>query len=188
MEDVRLGKDQRVRDVLIAYKIMNEEADDWRHATVWRPVRECIKLFHVEDTSFLENMKLVRLKAEEIMLSRNGVGNSQVQHEEEDPVQPVQVDENRPKFKEKKQMTEVEKLKISSKEFDDQNLPRLRSQKNVLNPFFMCSSLSSWNGLPDTSVAAVSGSVGKGVLCGSEMFEENDTYDNYDYDEIIFMI
>ena len=149
------------------------------------------------------------------MSLKNGVADTPIQHEEEDPVQlaheeeedPVQLaheeeedpdttvqdEEDRPKFQKKKKMTEVEKLKISSKEFDDQNLPRLRSQKNSLNPFYTCSSLSSWNSLPVTRVASVSGdqsgSVGRDMLCSSEVFEEdNDTYDNYDYDEIIFMI
>ena len=59
-----------MREVLVAYKIMNEEAEDWRHATVWRPVRQCIKLFEIGDTSFIEDMKNIRRCAEEIITKK----------------------------------------------------------------------------------------------------------------------
>ena len=70
VEDVKIGKDRRVREVLIAYKIMDEEEDSWRHSTVWRPVRECIRLFIMEDTTFMDDLREVRKKAEEILFEK----------------------------------------------------------------------------------------------------------------------
>ena len=59
-----------MREVLVAYKIIDEDTDTWRHATVMRPVRECIKLFEIDDTTFLDNMRDIREKAKDILFER----------------------------------------------------------------------------------------------------------------------
>jgi hypothetical protein len=42
----------------------------WKHNTVVRPARECIKLFEIEETSFAKNMKDIKMKSEEILIWR----------------------------------------------------------------------------------------------------------------------
>ena len=62
------GKDGQVREIIAAYKIFeNPEGgvdSGWRHNTVVRPVRECIKLFEFDETIFAEKIKVIRDKAE----------------------------------------------------------------------------------------------------------------------------
>ena len=65
VEDVKLGLDGYVRSVVVAYKdTSSDEPADWSHRTVDRPVRNIIKLFHIEDTTLLEDIQAVfRLSA-----------------------------------------------------------------------------------------------------------------------------
>ena len=60
VEDVKLGQDGYVRSVVVAYKdTSSDDPADWSHRTVDRPVRNIIKLFHIEDTTLLEDIQAV---------------------------------------------------------------------------------------------------------------------------------
>ena len=60
VEEVKLGSDGYVRSVSVAYKdTSSDEPADWSHRTVDRPVRNIIKLFHIEDTSLLDDIQAV---------------------------------------------------------------------------------------------------------------------------------
>ena len=170
VEDVKVGKDGCVREVLIAYKIMEEDENSWRHSTVWRPVRECLKLFHVDDTTFMDDMREIRVKAEEILFQKK----EESREVTEDDV--VQSESYVQKKKKKKRSTELDQLKLP--EFEE-NLPRLRSLKKVHGLFFSCSSISSWN------AAGQGVSVARDALQDTEFKEEND-YDKFD--DIVFLL
>ena len=72
MESVKVGRDGKVRTVNVAYKILKDDAiDSWSHNVVTRPVRNIIKLFELNDTTFDEDMKAVHNAAKEI-LTRKG--------------------------------------------------------------------------------------------------------------------
>ena len=54
VESVVKGRDQKVRKVVISYKILKD--DSWVHNTVERPVKKVVKLFELQDTTFAEQM------------------------------------------------------------------------------------------------------------------------------------
>ena len=183
VEQIKTGKDGYVREVLVAYKIMDEDTDTWRHATVMRPVRECIKLFEIDDTTFLDNLKDIREKAKEILFEEKAVQDNL---ENDDEVLKSEYDTSK---KKKKRLSELEKLKLDS---HDTALPRLRSKKFVQNPFVVCSSVTAWNlftgGVDQEDEGHVvlehqGGAEGMETL-GDERTraEENDTIDNNDCD------
>ena len=59
IEDVKLSKDGKVRVVIVGYKYESEPGKrDFR--LVERPVRECVKLFNIEDTTIFEDIRSVR--------------------------------------------------------------------------------------------------------------------------------
>lgn len=67
IESVHEGDDGLVREVMVAYKHMEEGTKDtpsekagWRHMVVLRPVRNMIKLFSVEDTTLMQDLEEVR--------------------------------------------------------------------------------------------------------------------------------
>ena len=74
-QDWRLGKvekviksrDGKIREAEIAYKCQDFDDNTWRHSTVERPVRSIVKLWNLEDTSILENLKSVQTMANEIL-------------------------------------------------------------------------------------------------------------------------
>ena len=68
VDQVKIGKDGHVREIVVAYKVIEEDdVTNWRHSTVVRPVRECIKLLDIEDTTFAEDMEKIRLRAAELL-------------------------------------------------------------------------------------------------------------------------
>ena len=68
VEEVTIGKDGFVREILIAYKdISGNDSTDWTHRTVSRPVRNVVKLFHVNDTTLMDDIQLVHKLSEEIL-------------------------------------------------------------------------------------------------------------------------
>ena len=184
VESVKTGRDGFVRDVTVAYKIMDDDTETWRHATVERPVRECIKLFEMEDTTFMDNMKDIRNRAKEILFEKKKDGEDHGEDFKEDGTRSTK------KLKSK----EIERLKFDGK---DVNLPRLRSRRCVGNPFVSCLSVDDWNsvGLKDVVHSGLEQKSGENE-CGSSVGsmslreEENDNdYDNLnDYDEIMFML
>ena len=71
VEEAKPGKDGRVRKVVVAYKMLTQEVMDgetgWYHDMVMRLVRECIKLFNIEETSFAQDMEEVQPHKEVIV-------------------------------------------------------------------------------------------------------------------------
>ena len=58
------GKDGLVRNVKIKYSVKPEQEEaeidlikTWRTNIVTRPVRQCVKLFHIEETSLVSDIK-----------------------------------------------------------------------------------------------------------------------------------
>ena len=68
IEDVVMSKDGKVRRLIIGYKFDTEQGDRL-FRTVERPVRECVKLMNIEDTSLFEDIAEVRLASEKILSS-----------------------------------------------------------------------------------------------------------------------
>ena len=71
VEVVKSGRDGKVREVSVAYKIVKDER--WSHSVVTRPAREIIKLFELNDTSFAEDMIAVQKAAKEILIKRGSL-------------------------------------------------------------------------------------------------------------------
>ena len=71
IESVVKGRDQKVRKVVISYKILKD--DSWVHNTVERPVKKVVKLFELQDTTFAEDMKQVQKLAKEILVKRGSL-------------------------------------------------------------------------------------------------------------------
>ena len=66
IEDVIRSKDGKVRKVIIGYKFDTEQGDRifW---TVERLIRECVKLFSLEDTTIFEDIAEVRAASQKIL-------------------------------------------------------------------------------------------------------------------------
>ena len=71
VETVKFGRDDKVRELNVAYKIIKE--DHWTHNVVTRPVRQILKLFEIGDTTFAEDMKAVHRAAKEILLQKGAL-------------------------------------------------------------------------------------------------------------------
>ena len=68
VEEVKLGQDGYVREATISYKdVSSNEPDDWMYRTVVRPVRNMVKLFNVEDTTFMDDMNRIQRLAKETL-------------------------------------------------------------------------------------------------------------------------
>ena len=125
VEDVKVGQDGYVRQVTVAYKdTSSDEPDDWIHRTVERPVRNIIKLFHIDDTTLLEDIQAVfelsTKLLEEQKLSYDGDKDNPVDTEEHDEYEEQLLEEDTvqqvPSMEaKKKRKSEVEKLKIDLK-------------------------------------------------------------------------
>ena len=67
VEEVKIGKDGYVRQATIAYKnTTGEDASDWTHTTVERPVRNIVKLFHIDDTSLMDDIQAIHKLSQDI--------------------------------------------------------------------------------------------------------------------------
>ena len=138
-----MSKDGCVRKVIVAYKIMDEETDTWRHVTVRRPVRECIKLFEIGDTTFADDMKEIRKKADEIISKRQNIEGRSDKHKSFEDILDEFKTQELPISKSKlKRKSELELLKLGCEEND---IPRLRPRKDSQHPFISCFTLSEWN-------------------------------------------
>ena len=61
VENVTIGKDGFVRHAVVLYKDVSSDCpEDWIHRSVERPVRNIIKLFNIEETSLMEDIKAAR--------------------------------------------------------------------------------------------------------------------------------
>ena len=68
VENVKIGADGFVRTVTISYKDTSaENTEDWTHRTVDRPVRNVVKLFHIDETSFMEELDNCHKEAENLL-------------------------------------------------------------------------------------------------------------------------
>ena len=69
IEQVKIGDDGYVRQALIAYKdTSGDEPADWTHRTVERPARKIVKLFHINDTTLMDDIKAVHENAKKLLL------------------------------------------------------------------------------------------------------------------------
>ena len=69
IEQVKIGDDGYVRQALIAYKdTSGDEPADWTHRTVERPVRKIVKLFHINDTTLMDDIKAVHENATKLLM------------------------------------------------------------------------------------------------------------------------
>ena len=154
VEDVKVGQDGFVRQARVAYKdTSSDDPNDWVCRTVDRPVRNMVKLFHVDDTTLLENINDVfKMSAkilekqqlsydidddpvqtieavEEDISNQPGVETEEFIFEE--PFQPLQFS----KPTRKKRKNELERLKIEMKGWDlIRQVEPLKDQK-PLKPF-----------------------------------------------------
>ena len=71
VDSIKVGRDGKVREVNIAYKILRD--DGWTHSVVTRPTRQIIKLFEIGDTTFADEMKAVHKAAKEILMKRGAL-------------------------------------------------------------------------------------------------------------------
>ena len=94
VEEVKLGQDGYVRQVTVAYKdTTHEDASDWVHRAVDRPVRNMIKLFHIDDTSLLEDIQAVFKLSAKILEEEKLSFNDNNQVEEMDPSEDTPIDD-----------------------------------------------------------------------------------------------
>ena len=74
VEDVKVGADGRVRQVTISYTdTSSENLEDWIHRTVDRPVRNIVKISHIDETTFMDDINAVHDLAKELMDNENVV-------------------------------------------------------------------------------------------------------------------
>ena len=66
MEEVFRSKDGKVRRILVGYKFDSEQGSR-QFRVVERPVRECVKLLSLDDTTLLEDIQLVRDASKSIL-------------------------------------------------------------------------------------------------------------------------
>ena len=70
---IDVKRDNFVRGVSISYKVINVDKDEPRHMVVQRPVKQIVKLFHISDTSLLNDTVKVRKLTEEIISKKNKI-------------------------------------------------------------------------------------------------------------------
>ena len=76
VDNVKTGRDGKVREANIAYKVLKDGENKWTHNVVTRPVRELVKLYEVGDTTFAEDMRKVYEAARNILIKRKAVGHT----------------------------------------------------------------------------------------------------------------
>ena len=126
IENVKFGRDGFVREVTVSYKdVSSDDAEDWFSRTVERPVRNMVQLFHLEDTSLMDDLNSVYNEAREILEAdkisySQGEDVIQIPNNDGSTILPGDtihnndVDANLKKSRRKKK-TELENLEISMK-------------------------------------------------------------------------
>ena len=105
VEEVKIGRDGCVRDATVAYKdTTSDNSEDWIHRTVDRPVRNLVKLFHLDDTCLMDDINSVHKLAKEIL------NKEKISYDE-----PVSLDHNQTKVK----VTSDNENCINTKDDDD---------------------------------------------------------------------
>ena len=87
VESVKLGRDGKVREVVVAYKIFKDNTWSWTHNVVTRPVRKLVKLFELKDTTFAEDMKAVQQEVKDILIKKGSLPA-------EEPISQVLIDKD----------------------------------------------------------------------------------------------
>ena len=72
IDSIKLGRDKKVREVNVAYRIMKEGLN-WEHNVVTRPTREIVKLFELGDTTFAEDIRAVHDMAKKILIDKGEI-------------------------------------------------------------------------------------------------------------------
>ena len=125
VEYTKIGRDGCIREVGISYSIMEEdhktpvEELGWRHSVVERPARAVVKLFNLEDTNILDDMKQVRDLAKEITSQRKFTSEDIDEFNKNEKGEPIFVDEEGSDFDEFDGLTaddDKQNLKLSSKD------------------------------------------------------------------------
>ena len=119
VEFIDISKDGKVRTVGVSYKHDTEDGER-KFSIVERPARECIKLFNIEDTSLLDDIRAVQISCKKILDEEQIVPQSILDDTPKMPETEVFGDndderDQQPKPTEKKRRkkrTELENLKI----------------------------------------------------------------------------
>ena len=195
VEKVKLGADGFVREVIVSYKdTSSENPDDWIHRAVRRPVRNVVKLFNIEETSFMEEIANAQKLAQEILEKKkissypsddsddeviNPTINKEINSEKIDiPV--LSSDEEvahivpKPRKQRKKRSTELERLEIDMKGWN-------YLEENVNVEPFMNNVFMSYDVIPEDKDFSDIGS--KLEIDNDEDFIENvyNDFDNHMY-------
>ena len=132
VEEVIIGRDGFVREATIAYKdTSSNEPDDWTHRTVSRPVRNMVKLFHLDDTCLMNDLDAVHKLAQEILnedkISYEDKNFNEVEDEKFDAQTmkndeenvPTNLDEEKVQKPKRKRRTEIKNLEIQMKDWNE---------------------------------------------------------------------
>ena len=161
VESVRLGRDDKVREVNVSHKIIKEGLSNWTHSVVTRPVREIIKLFEIKDTTFAEEMKAAH-KAAELILKKRG---EKINYIDERPVavnsvgEKKETDDNDDHSK----VDDEEYLSGTQENLQEQavndDIPANKFDASLHKPFLSCLSADEWLklGAADVSQGEVQG-------------------------------
>ena len=88
VEDVKLSKDGKVRLIIVGYKYDTEDGRrDFR--LVERPVRQCVKLWNIEDTTILEDIARVRQASADILGEDFSTTTTSTQSSVQPPIVPL---------------------------------------------------------------------------------------------------
>ena len=93
VEFVVLSKDNKVRKVGVSYKQTNDDGEGEINV-IERPARECVKLFNIEDSTLLDDMKAVREASKKILDEKNIVPESELNKMFDDQIVTIEDDEN----------------------------------------------------------------------------------------------
>ena len=110
VEATELGDDGLVRKVSVSYKdTSSDEPEDWMHRSVDRPVRNVVKLFHLEDTNLMDDIRAVHDLAEKIL------NKQKISFDDQNDVEPGNID---PKTEDFDDQIDVEPRDIDHKTED----------------------------------------------------------------------
>ena len=101
VEKVKVGADGFVRQVTISYAdTSSDNAEDWTHRTVDRPVRNIVKISHIDETSFMDDINDIHKLAKQMMypeddvLNLDAIPKNDGDSESHERVDDVDLDEN----------------------------------------------------------------------------------------------
>ena len=138
VEYVVTSRDNLVRKIGVSYKQTNEGGRENMNV-IERPVRECIKLFNIEDTSLIDDIEAVRKASAKILDNQRVMSETELEKitdKEEENDKPDDDLNSGEKVKkrnsQKKRKSEIEKLKIEGWK-EPKTTKRTRSNKLLLN-------------------------------------------------------